>query len=87
MQTLDLYDWIAIGVYFLVLAGIAVWVIRKKSNTTEDYKSFYYNKLFFNNISSLEAHSSRMLEVQGLEYYESNEVDLDNLTFLSRIER
>ena len=37
MQTLDLYDWIAIGVYFLVLAGIAVWVIRKKNNTTEDY--------------------------------------------------
>ena len=37
MQTLDLYDWIAIGVYFLVLAGVAVWVIRKKNNTTEDY--------------------------------------------------
>ena len=37
MQTLDLYDWIAIGVYFLFLAGIAVWVIRKKNNTTEDY--------------------------------------------------
>jgi len=37
MQTLDLYDWIAIGIYFLVLAGIAVWVIRKKNNTTEDY--------------------------------------------------
>ncbi|ULC58032.1 sodium:solute symporter [Flaviramulus sp. BrNp1-15] len=37
MQTLDLYDWIAIVFYFLVLAGIAVWVIRKKNTTTEDY--------------------------------------------------
>lgn len=37
MQTLDLYDWIAIGLYFLVLAGIAVWVIKKKNSTTEDY--------------------------------------------------
>lgn len=37
MQTLDLYDWICIGIYFLVLIGIAVWVIRKKQNNTEDY--------------------------------------------------
>tara|TARA_R110002096_G_scaffold207800_1_gene394278 strand:+ start:3162 stop:4781 length:1620 start_codon:yes stop_codon:yes gene_type:complete len=37
MQTLDLYDWIAIVFYFLVLAGIAVWVIRKKNTNTEDY--------------------------------------------------
>lgn len=37
MQTLDLYDWIAIVFYFLVLAGIAVWVIRKKNDNTEDY--------------------------------------------------
>ena len=37
MQTLDLYDWIAIVFYFLILAGIAVWVIRKKNDNTEDY--------------------------------------------------
>ena len=37
MQTLDFYDWIAIALYFLILAGIAVWVIRKKNTTTEDY--------------------------------------------------
>lgn len=37
MQTLDLYDWIAIVFYFLILAGIAVWVIKKKNKTTEDY--------------------------------------------------
>ncbi|MCX2680475.1 sodium:solute symporter [Galbibacter sp. EGI 63066] len=37
MKTLDTFDWIAIGFYFLLLAGIAVWVIRKKNSTTEDY--------------------------------------------------
>ncbi|MBA4746030.1 MAG: sodium/solute symporter [Muricauda sp.] len=37
MQTLDTFDWIAISMYFLVLLGIALWVIRKKENNTEDY--------------------------------------------------
>nr|WP_288935207.1 sodium:solute symporter [uncultured Allomuricauda sp.] len=37
MQTLDNFDWIAISLYFLVLLGIALWVIRKKENNTEDY--------------------------------------------------
>lgn len=37
MQTLDTFDWIAIAVYFLILVGIAVWVIRKKEDNTEDY--------------------------------------------------
>ena len=37
MQTLDSFDWIAISIYFLVLLGIALWVIRKKENNTEDY--------------------------------------------------
>lgn len=37
MKTLDLYDWISIVLYFLVLLGIAVWVIRKKKENTEDY--------------------------------------------------
>lgn len=37
MQPLDTLDWISISLYFLVLLGIAVWVIRKKENNTEDY--------------------------------------------------
>jgi SSS family solute:Na+ symporter len=37
MKSLDLLDWIAIALYFLVLAVIAIWVIRKKENNTEDY--------------------------------------------------
>src|SRR5690554_14388 len=37
MKTLDTLDWIFIGLYFLVLAGVAVWIIRKKQNNTEDY--------------------------------------------------
>lgn len=37
MKTLDTFDWIAISIYFLVLLGIALWVIRKKENNTEDY--------------------------------------------------
>ncbi|MGB5434716.1 MAG: sodium:solute symporter [Maribacter sp.] len=37
MKTLDTYDWISIVIYFLVLLGIAVWVIRKKKENTEDY--------------------------------------------------
>ncbi len=37
MQTLDTLDWIAISIYFAILGGIAVWVIRKKNSNTEDY--------------------------------------------------
>ena len=37
MQTLDTFDWIAISGYFILLLGIAVWVIRKKEDNTEDY--------------------------------------------------
>ncbi|HZJ21243.1 MAG TPA: sodium:solute symporter [Pricia sp.] len=37
MKTLDTLDWISISLYFLVLAGIAVWVIRNKKDNTEDY--------------------------------------------------
>lgn len=37
MQTLDTLDWITIGIYFGVLVGIAIWVIRKKQSNTEDY--------------------------------------------------
>ncbi|MEE2770592.1 MAG: sodium:solute symporter [Bacteroidota bacterium] len=37
MQTLDTLDWVFIGVYFLILAGIAIWIIRNKKENTEDY--------------------------------------------------
>lgn len=37
MQTLDTFDWVAIVFYFLILLSIAVWVIRKKEDNTEDY--------------------------------------------------
>ncbi len=37
MQTLVALDWIIITIYFAVLVGIAIWVIRKKEDNTEDY--------------------------------------------------
>ena len=37
MKTLDTLDWISIALYFLVLLGIAVWVIQRKKDNTEDY--------------------------------------------------
>lgn len=37
MKTLDALDWVTIAIYFLILLGIAVWVIRKKQANTEDY--------------------------------------------------
>ena len=37
MIPLDLYDWLAIAIYFLIIAGIVAWVISKKQNNTEDY--------------------------------------------------
>lgn len=37
MIPLDSFDWLAIALYFLLLAGIVVWVIRKKQENTEDY--------------------------------------------------
>jgi SSS family solute:Na+ symporter len=37
LKTLDFYDWISIVIYFIILLGIAVWVIRKKKENTEDY--------------------------------------------------
>lgn len=30
-------DWIVIGIYFLLIAGIAVWVMTRKTENTEDY--------------------------------------------------
>ncbi|RAV29289.1 sodium:solute symporter [Sinomicrobium soli] len=37
MKSLDTLDWICIAAYFLVLFGLAVWVIMKKTKNTEDY--------------------------------------------------
>jgi len=37
MQSLDSLDWVVIALYFIVLLGIAWWVIRKKQKDTEDY--------------------------------------------------
>lgn len=37
MQLLDTYDWIAIGLYFALLFGVALWVVFQKQENTEDY--------------------------------------------------
>jgi len=37
MQLLDTYDWIVIGIYFAILFGLAIWVIRQKTENTEEY--------------------------------------------------
>lgn len=36
-QSLATLDWIVIGLYFLLLLGIAAWVILQKQQNTEDY--------------------------------------------------
>ncbi len=30
-------DWIVIGFYFLLIAGLAIWVMTRKQESTEDY--------------------------------------------------
>ncbi|MBP6826465.1 MAG: Na+/glucose cotransporter, partial [Saprospiraceae bacterium] len=37
MHGFDTLDWAVIGSYFLILIGIAWWVINQKQNDTEDY--------------------------------------------------
>jgi SSS family solute:Na+ symporter len=37
MQSFQALDWIVIFLYFLLLAGVAAWVITRKQQTTEDY--------------------------------------------------
>jgi len=37
MIPLDLYDWLAIAIYFIIIAGIVAWVMSKKQENTEDY--------------------------------------------------
>ena len=37
MQLLETLDWLVIGVYFLLVAGIAIWSMRKKNDSAQDY--------------------------------------------------
>lgn len=37
MGTLAAIDWIVIGLYFLIIAGLAWWVIKQKTDTPTDY--------------------------------------------------
>ncbi len=37
MTNLETIDWVIVGVYFLLIFGIAVWSMLKRQNTTEDY--------------------------------------------------
>ena len=37
MTTFQTLDWIVIAIYFTALFGVALWVISKKQNNTEDY--------------------------------------------------
>lgn len=34
---MQLLDWIVLGIFFLILIGIIVWVLRQKEDNTEDY--------------------------------------------------
>jgi solute:Na+ symporter, SSS family len=37
MNTFTELDWIVIGIYFSAILGIAIWVMRQKQDSTEDY--------------------------------------------------
>lgn len=37
MERFATLDWLVIGGYFLILASVAIWVITRKQNNTEDY--------------------------------------------------
>ncbi len=37
MKGLDTFDWVVIALYFIILLGVAWWVIRQKQKNTEDY--------------------------------------------------
>ena len=36
-SVLETLDWIVLGIYFLALIGVAVWVVLQKNKNTEDY--------------------------------------------------
>lgn len=37
MGTLAVIDWVVIGLYFMIIAGLAWWVIKQKTDTPDDY--------------------------------------------------
>ncbi len=37
MQGLETLDWVVIALYFLLIAGLAIWVMSQKQNNTEEY--------------------------------------------------
>ncbi len=37
MKGLDALDWVVIALYFIILLGVAWWVIKQKQTNTEDY--------------------------------------------------
>jgi SSS family solute:Na+ symporter len=37
MSGFDALDWTVIGIYFLLIAGLAIWVMTRKQENTEDY--------------------------------------------------
>ncbi len=37
MKGLDTFDWVVIAAYFIILLGVAWWVIKQKQKNTEDY--------------------------------------------------
>ena len=37
MKGFETLDWVVIIGYFLVIAGVAVWVMTRKQENTEDY--------------------------------------------------
>src|SRR5918994_4256348 len=37
MQRFETLDWIVIGIYFLLIAALAIWTMTRKQKNTEDY--------------------------------------------------
>ncbi len=37
MKTFQFFDWIVVGMYFAIIAGIALWSMRKKQDTSAEY--------------------------------------------------
>jgi SSS family solute:Na+ symporter len=38
METVfETLDWVVLGIYFLLLIGVAIWVVIQKNKNTEDY--------------------------------------------------
>lgn len=37
MKVLETIDWIVVGIYFLIIAGVAAWTMRKKKDSAQEY--------------------------------------------------